>query len=73
MEISQINSNLTSVSLVSQWPDCWICSPVGEEGPKTDYTSNWVKDFESDSHGEKLFCGIMIHNTYSMDAMGLCI
>ena len=55
MEISQINSSLTSVSLVSQWPDCR------------------VKDFESDSHGEKLFCGIMIHNTYSMDAMGLRI
>ena len=55
MEISQINSNLTSVSLVSQWPDCR------------------VKDFESDSYGEKLFCGIMIHNTYSMDAMGLRI
>ena len=58
MEISQINSNLTSVSLVSQWPDCR------------------VKDFESDSHGEKLFCGIMIHNipySNSMDAMGLGI
>ena len=55
MEISQINSNLTSVSLVSQWPDCR------------------VKDFESDCYGDKLFCGIMIHNTYSMDAMGLRI
>ena len=35
--------------------------------------SNKVKEIENDYHGEKFFCGIMIYNTYSMDAMGLDI
>ena len=30
-------------------------------------TNSWVKDLESDAHGEHLLRGIMIHNTYSMD------
>ena len=32
-------------------------------------TGSWVKDLESDGHGEKLFRGVMIHNCYSIDQL----
>ena len=35
------------------------------------WTNSWVKVLESPQHGDKLFRGIMIHNTYVMDAMNL--
>ena len=33
----------------------------------------WVKDVTCDSHGTKLFRGVMVHNCYVMDAMGISV
>ena len=30
-------------------------------------TNNWVKDLESNAHGEHLYRGIMTHNMYTMN------
>ena len=32
-------------------------------------TNNWVKDYESEAHGRKLYRGVLTHNCYVMDAM----
>ena len=36
-------------------------------------TNNWVKDFKCKIHCDHLFRGIMTHNSYMMDAMGLVL
>ena len=82
MDISEINSihvindhledyyDLTSESLV-RVSDHTVESAHQWVEKVLRRTNTWVKDFESDSHGEKLFKGIMTHNTYNMDAMGI--
>ena len=84
MDISEINSihvindhledyyNLTSESLV-RVSDQTVESAHQWVEKVLRRTNNWVKDLECDSHGEKLFRGIMTHNTYTMDAMGICV
>ena len=34
-------------------------------------TGNWVKDIQSEAHGTHLYRGVMTHNSYAMDGMGL--
>ena len=82
MDISEINSihvindhledyyDLTSESLV-RVSDHTVESAHQWVEKVLRRTNTWVKDFKSDSHGEKLFKGIMTHNTYTMDAMGI--
>ena len=82
MSVSEINSihiinahledlyDLTSESLVK------VCDQTIESAHQwvdkvLRRTNNWVKDFESDIHGDRLFRGIMTHNTYIVDAMEL--
>ena len=36
-------------------------------------TNNWVKDYESEAHGRKLYRGVLTHNCYVMDAMRISL
>ena len=80
MELSEINSihiindhleqfyDLTNDSLV-KYSDQTMESAHQLVDKVLKRTNNWVKDVESDAHGEHLFRGIMTHNTYSMNSI----